>query len=303
MKKLFITIAASALIFAGCGEKAKTEITDSILWKVSGGGLENPSYLLGTHHFAPVEVLDNFPAYADALQSAVKVVGEVDMEKLGDAQMLFIEKGTMPEGTTYHDLLSPEDYKKLDAIMTEDFGAGLDQFGALKPAMINTMAVQLAYAKAHPGFNLATHVTIDGYVQNVGREQGKEIVGLETIEEQVELLLNYEPLEAQAESLLCSLENDEYGMEQLKLLTEYYSEGKLAQMHELANDTENDPCPSSEEFKLMLIKMRNDKWMEQIPSLMGEGSAFIAIGALHLTGEEGLINQLRQAGFTVEPIR
>ncbi|MCC8035410.1 MAG: TraB/GumN family protein [Rikenellaceae bacterium] len=303
MKKLFLSIATAGLLFAGCGEKAKTRTTDSILWKVTGNGLENPSYLLGTHHFASVEVLDNFPAYADALQSAVQVAGEVDMENLSDAQILVIEKGSMPEGTSYHDLLGAGDYEKLDALMTEFFGAGLDQFGALKPAMISTMVTQLSYAKVHPEFNLATHISIDGYIQNIAREQGKEVIGLETIEEQVEVLLNFEPLEAQAASLLCSLEHDELGMQQLTKLTELYSAGDLAGMHDLANDTLNDPCPSSEEFRHALIKLRNDRWMEQIPSLMGEGSTFIAVGALHLTGEEGIIEQLRRSGYTVESIR
>lgn len=50
-----------------------------LLWKISGNGLEKPSYLFGTHHVAPISVLDSVPGFNEALSSAEKVYGELIM--------------------------------------------------------------------------------------------------------------------------------------------------------------------------------------------------------------------------------
>ena len=53
----------------------------------------------------------------------------------------------------------------------------------------------------------------------------------------------------------------------------------------------------------MIIDGRNNNWMKKIPDLITEKSSFIAVGCAHLVGETGLINQLRELGYTVDPIQ
>lgn len=303
MKKILLLAATAAILIAGCGNRSSAEPTESILWKITGNGLSTPSYLLGTHHFAPVSILDEYPAYTEALASAEIVIGEVDMETMNAAQALMMESAMLPEGTTYHDLLTEEQYARLDELLTGMFGAGLAQFGNFKPAMILNMYTALSYSRANPSFNIMMHVPIDSYIQNLGRESGKEIAGFETFEEQISLLMDFEPLPVQAELLLCSLENDEDSVEKFIEMDNLYKEGNLQGMYDMSFDNDDEPCRMSDEFELAINKLRNDKWMAQIPGIISEKPAFIAVGALHLAGEEGLINQLREAGFTVVPIR
>lgn len=52
-----------------------------------------------------------------------------------------------------------------------------------------------------------------------------------------------------------------------------------------------------------LLAGRNKLWMEKIPALINEKSTFIAVGALHLCGDEGLIHLLREKGYTLRPVK
>ena len=58
-----------------------------------------------------------------------------------------------------------------------------------------------------------------------------------------------------------------------------------------------------EQWKSQVIDERNNYWMKEIPGLIEENSCFIAVGAGHLGGEKGIINQLRELGYTVNRIR
>ena len=51
-----------------------------------------------------------------------------------------------------------------------------------------------------------------------------------------------------------------------------------------------------------LLDNRNKAWMTQLPSLFSEQSTFVAVGALHLSGKNGLVNLLRAQGYTVKPL-
>ena len=56
-----------------------------------------------------------------------------------------------------------------------------------------------------------------------------------------------------------------------------------------------------EEMKILLDD-RNNNWMQQLPALMNEQPIFVAVGALHLVGKTGLVNQLKAQGYTVTPV-
>ena len=70
MKKLFLTLAVIV---------ASMSCNAQLLWKVSGNGVKGDSYLFGTHHVAPVDMLDRTPGFNDALKGVDAVYGEIDM--------------------------------------------------------------------------------------------------------------------------------------------------------------------------------------------------------------------------------
>lgn len=280
------------------------KFTGSLLWKISGNGLKAPSYILGTHHLYATDFFNEIPGAKAALESSAQVVGELLMSDMGAMATQLQLAAMMPAGESYEEMLSAQDYETLDNGLRNLTGVGLsDQFNIFKPGMISMMMSQIIFAQANPGFNPQEHVAIDIFVQNHATENGKPVLGLETVEDQIHALFDAEPLKYQAEQLVCSIQNMDYGVESLKKLGDYYAAGNLAAMYADSFKNENDPCPSSEAQQNALAKERNDKWLEKLPAIMSDNPSFIAVGALHIAGEEGLLYQLEKMGYTVEAVK
>ena len=138
---------------------------------------------------------------------------------------------------------------------------------------------------------------MDMYFQDEAKKERKKIVGLETFEVQVNALFHQFTLKRQCEMLVEFVDEKEKARGDLLIMNKSYRAGKLDKLEELLTAQ----TYSVSEAEVMLDN-RNKKWMEQLPSLMKEGQSFIAVGALHLTGYNGLINLFRMAGYTVTPI-
>lgn len=284
--------------------QGKSEFNGSLLWKITGNGLNEASYILGTYHVYDGQFADSIPGLRKAIAETKQLAGEIDMEDNAAIRMQMLQVAAMPEGESYRELLSKEDYARLDEGIKGIMGVGLDQMGALKPGMINSILAIFLYMRLNPAFDPAAFEGIDTYLQRIVREEGKKVTGLETVEEQLYLLFDSEPLKVQVESLLCGVTHLDNSLEQLAELTDYYRDGNLIGMYNLAFDDPDDPCYSfTQSSKDPLLKHRNDKWMEKLPGLMAENPTLVAVGALHLPGEEGLLYQLHLQGYRVEPVK
>lgn len=294
------------LIFAVAAASAQPsdKFNGALLWRISGNGLGAPSYILGTHHLYALDFFDTIPGARQALENSGQVVGEL---LLADQQALAAQiqlAAMMPEGVTYESLLSETDYKTLDEGLRAIMGVGLkEQFGAFKPGMISTLLSLVMFAKAYPEFDATRFVGMDAYIQTYAAEKGRPVIGLESVEDQIYALFDAEPLKIQAEQLACQIANMDYAETQLKKLGELYPRGDLAAMYIAGFADPDDPCPASEQAQNALARERNDKWLEKLPSIMSAAPSFIAVGALHLAGEEGLLFQLDKMGYKVEAVR
>lgn len=302
MKKLSLLFVA---LFAGAAAIAQPsdKFTGALLWKISGGGLDAPSHILGTHHFSGADTFDAIPGARAALEASRQVVGELvtgDMAALAGRLQL---AAMLPEGESYKTLLSETDYAALDEGLKSLMGVGMDQFAAFKPGMIGVLVSRVLFAKTYPEVNFATLVPMDVMVQNFATERGLPVVGLETMDDQIHALFDALPLKFQAESLVCNVRHVDEGIAALKQLSADYAAGDLVAMYRSFFHDPESPCPTSEEEKNVMLKERNDKWLEKLPAIMAEGSAFVAVGAMHLAGEEGLLFRLDRMGYTVEAVK
>ena len=101
------------------------QLNAQILWKVTGNGLKNPSYLFGTHHLIDSEKVPALQKALTFVNEVDAVVNEIDMSDMQALQMK-IMKGAMMKGQNIRDLISEEDYKLLDTEFKELFVIGLD---------------------------------------------------------------------------------------------------------------------------------------------------------------------------------
>jgi uncharacterized protein YbaP (TraB family) len=302
MKKLIILLMSICTGVVAVAQPSDA-FTGALLWKISGKGLEKPSYIFGTHHLYNLSFFDKVPGAKAALESSEQVVGELLWADRGALAAQLQAAAMMPEGESYEKMLSPDDYKTLDEGLRQLIGVGLsDRFKVFKPGMISLMISQIIFAQANPGFNSMEHVALDVYVQNYATEKGEPVIGLETVEDEIHALFDVEPMKFQAEQLVCLVKNIAYQIESLKKLGENYAYGSLAALYTDSFNNPDDPCPTSEASQSALLKERNDKWLAKLPAIMSDKSSFIAVGALHLAGEEGLLYQLSKMGYTVTAV-
>ena len=285
---------------AACANTSKD--ANSLLWKVSGNGLEKPSYLFGTHHLIPLSFLDSIMGLDEAFEATEQTVGELDMSKMAEMQMKIMGAAIMPNEYSYQTLLSEQDFQLLDQTLKELIGVGLDQLGRMKPAMLSNLISITLYQKYYP--TLSGDKSIDQHFQDEAAKRSRSVKSLETAEEQIHTLLGSQTIERQAEMLACMLNHPEMLKEQMDRLQTAYMNQDLKALNALyEEELPNDPCPSTQEEKDVINKNRNIQWLKILPDMMQEKSSFVAVGCLHLVGKDGLIEGLRKAGFTVEAVK
>jgi len=283
--------------------QSQSEYTGALLWKVSGNGLEKPSYILGTHHLVHVKFVDSIPGLRDVIDNTEQTVGELLMSDQSAMQAKLMQAAMMPADESYKNMLSAEDYEKLDKGLRDMFTVGMEQFGQMKPGMISMAYTITLYTKLYPEFNPMSHEAVDSYVQRIAKDNGKSVLGLETVDDQIYALFDAEPLKDQAETLVCAVGQGLSAKESLDKLNNYYRNGELSKMYDLAFNDPDDTCKTSQKAQNALNKDRNDKWLLKLPQIMKEKSNLVAVGALHLAGEEGLLYQLAKMGYTIEAVK
>lgn len=280
------------------------DYTGSLLWKVSGKDLAQPSYILGTHHLIEKTFLDSINGFTEAFANVHQIAGELDMSNMTEIQTKIQTVAMLPQDTTYQMLLNEVEFTALDSNLTGFFGAGLSQLGNLRPAMLSNVYVALLYQRIFPEYNPQTHLPIDVHIQNKAKAEDKKIIGLETVEDQIYALFFSRPLDIQAQSLTCATGLSlDYYKEQLTDMNNKYMAGDLVGLYDLAYNNPNPACPVDEVYNAALLKNRNDKWLLQMPQIMKTTPTFFVVGALHLAGEEGLLYQLTEMGYKVEAVK
>jgi len=296
MKKLVLILS----IIATCGACAQTETGNSgtLLWEISGNGLSKPSYLLGTLHLKSGDYFNKIPGAKASLQSCEQVVGEINMSDMLAAQMKMQQAMMMTSDTTYRMLYSDEDYQFVSEEIASLIGVGLDQMSMLTPSAIQLTITLFMYAKYFPDVN--PEDAIDAYIQEEAKKKDKPVLGLETADDQIRVLFGSTSLRRQADLLLCTVRNMDKMNEIALELIDGYERGDLDKLYQ---SIDSEICPATPAEMNALNKDRNIAWMEKLPGIMEEKPSFIAVGALHLAGEEGLLSLLEKAGYTVTPVK
>lgn len=271
-----------------------------IFYKVSGNGLEKPSYLFGTHHLAPLSVFTENADAQEAFASAGQIVGEIDIE--GNPLQVSAKMTPYmlaPIDSTLSKVIPSEQYAEADSLLQEILKTPeitLKTFEIFKPAVLTQQITVTIIIQNMPGYKAEEQ--LDYYFQLLGIEEGKKILAFETVEQQAEILFRSQSIQSQAEELLEILANpQDLALEAQKLNNAYLTQD-LDAMLQMALTENIDP-----DFFEKLTTQRNNNWIQQLPEIMKADSTFVAVGCLHLAGETGLVQQLRNLGYTVEAYR
>lgn len=296
MKKIILTLLVA--MAAATGAHAQ------IFWKVTGKDAKNTSYILGTHHLAPLSVLDSIKSFAPSLNEVDAVIGEVDMSDMAKKAQSLSAYMMAPADSTLTALLTPAQADSVTTVFQQFLGPqiSVQHLAPLKPAAVSTQLAMLEAMKALDPAQaqaLAQGQQLDTEVQNRARALSKDILGFETLEQQMEILMGGS-LTHQAENLMKAIAESMSGKatEKTRKLTEYYLAHDYKGIEEMIYDEEETDIS---DLGRMIVD-RNIDWANQLADILPSRQVLIAVGAGHLPGEKGLIALLRQAGYTVTPI-
>lgn len=270
-----------------------TTFSQSLLWKVSGNGLKKPSYLFGTYHIMKDSYLNQNPKIKSAYEGAEGVVVETEVDS--SAMLSMAMRGLMLD-KSLDKLLSQTDYKLVADEFKKGTGYDLALFNQMKPIVTATM-LSLAYVqKESDTLNSFKGLPLDLYFASDGRKRQKTVSALETMEEQMAFLFDHDPVEKQAQHLVEMVKEKDEMHDMSKSVTELYLKQDLQGMWKM-----NEKSGNTFGNMTYLLDERNHNWMKRLPGLMASRPTFVAVGALHLPGPQGLIELLKKEGYQVEP--
>ncbi|MEJ5993512.1 TraB/GumN family protein [Pedobacter sp. Du54] len=285
----YLLIGFLSLALNSKAQQKKNE--NSLLWEISGNGLQKPSYLFGTYHYAGKDFIDTMKVLNAKLNQADIIVGELIIDSTLTKRLVPFMIMT---DNSLDKLLSPKEYQNVSDYLKKVSGYELQTFNIMKPVTVQMTILQFTAPKSTI---TPANPALDQYIQDYGKANHKIVVGLETAEDQATVLFG-SSLQRQKELLLKSIGNEKKNKKESQKLYDDYIAQDLMSLEKTFKKIE-DYTPAESES---LLKTRNLKWMAQLPDLMQNGSLFIAVGAGHLVGQDGLIKALQKKGFTVKPL-
>ena len=283
-------------------EAEKVENGHAIFWKISGQGSE-PSWLLGTMHSADPRVT-KMPAGAPkrfdhASTVIIESVEAMDREKTMAAMLALKDLTLLLDGTTLDSFVPEESLDRLKSAI-EARAMPWKIARHMQPWLIAaTIAIPVCEVEAK---NKGAPV-LDTLIGTRARDEGKQLVGLETIEEQFRAVASV-PREFHVSALNETLKLGTLADSMMETTKALYLEGNTALLLPLirAYAPQTYDGKGYADFQELLIANRNRLMAERAAQYLEKGNAFMAVGALHLPGSDGLVALLRDEGFTLEPV-
>lgn len=262
---------------------------NSLLWQISGNGLIKPSYLYGTIHIISRNDFFLGKNVSKKLTKSEELIMETDLNKMDIVALTKLS--TLDSGKIIKDYMSDSDYTILQSFMEDSIGIKkntFEQFYAkLKPFYLEQLIFFTYLGQEKESY--------EEVFKKVAEDKKIPQTGLETFEEQL-LFLEEIPLDLQLKSIVKTIKNYSSETKKLDELIKDYKEQNLSSLTK-AFEEDEDPI-----WKDKLLNKRNNNWIPKLNTLLQLKSCFIAVGAGHLGGENGLINLLRKQGYTVEPV-
>lgn len=279
-KYLFILFIFPAVCFS-----------ETSLWKISKNG--NELYLGGTIHVLKKEDYPLPVEFNKAFEKSDKLVFEtnIEMTKTPEFGQKMTRMLTFPAGKSLKDAISKKTFNKLKKYLAER-NIPVESFLSYKPSMIVLVITVIELQKMG-----MVDVGVDEYFHNKAKQAGKTTKYFETVDEQLEFIrtMGQGNEDAMLLSSIDDMSRMEAVMNTIKSAWVSGDENKLVEvgLTEMMRD-----YPGI--YQSLLVK-RNNNWMPHIERMMGDKKVeMILVGALHLVGKDGLLQQLRDKGYTVK---
>ena len=267
-----------------------------VLYEISGRAVKQKSYILATNRLVDMQFLDTIPNVFKCFSKCKRVVTEFAMQDY-EALAALRQAALLPDSVKLSNFYSESEYEYIDNTLRINLGMGLDKLCRMKPSYLTEMfrtelmKQWLQYDEQH---------SMESFFESVAAERDIPVVGLDDIGETMYMLFDREPFHWQCQELLKVIEYPENEVKQERAIRDMYRNGRLADIAYQVEGPNNKTSISYSDYKVYC--QRNKEWVKRLHPLLAKGGCFITLNAVYLGGDEGLLEQLRSAGYRVRPV-
>ncbi len=262
----------------------------ALLWEISGNGLKGSSYIFGTVHMIPEDDYFFPDTWKEKLTSCKILALEIDINMSLLEQLAMAQKILLPDGKTLEHYMDSASYLEFHNYIIDSLHvkkSKWNQINKIKPIF----SMSLIYEDL-----IDDYKTYETELNKLAQKNGLQIIGLETADYQIDIL-NSISIEEQIR-ILTGGELSGNPLQELNELVNIYKDQDLLRMLDMYKE---DDLMMRYENEL-LIK-RNQNWIPKIIETAKKEPVFVAVGAMHLPGTNGVLALLRNEGFIIKPVK
>jgi|694.fasta_scaffold91781_5 uncharacterized protein YbaP (TraB family) len=265
----------------------KAQPTSSLLWEISGNGLQAPSYLFGSFHLMCANDFQFHDIIKEKINKTKQFYAEVDLWA-PNLQQEMMTLMLLPN-TNLEKLIGEKEFPRVDSLFTQITGMSLKTITPFKPFMASSILTLKS-------ITCADQVQPETKLMEYAKASNSSIKGLETIRDQINAI-DTEPLDSQVSALKQAIIQFDSVKLMMKSLISIYKKKNPDSLYSFIKDNSR-----SDKFETALIIKRNKNWIPIITEAIKKIPSFFVVGAGHLGGETGVITLLRKEGYIVKPI-
>ena len=280
-RNFVLVVILVIMIFSGCSEEKTPK--NSLLWKITGSGVETPSYIYGTIHIKDARVFNFSDSVLIALKSCSSFGMEVKMTE--ENKQKIAENLKLPTGVSLSTIFSNDEYEQLADLLKQQTGYDIETFNNMSPLIL----ISLINSSI---FKNEMNQTLDEHLYQRALENRKRTFGLESVEEQIALIdkISYQ-----------DIFNEIIDIEKQKALAmellDAYIAADLEQFYKVMMKDKTMVI-----LKNDFLRIRNQRILQRIIEEIHNEPTFFAISAAHLGSGTGLLILLKKEGYTVSPV-
>ncbi len=279
--------------FTSCRQKPslKTSTTNNtLLWEVTGNNLSRPSYFLGTMHLMCAEDAVLTTATKSIIKYVHNIYLEVDLDNAGELLSgVFATVNNRPE--VLSDVISPEAYERVKTFF--ELHQPNISFSVLEkqhPLMLSSSLYEMFLACEQKN-------GVEMVIVQEAYKYKKEIKGLESVEFQLSVFDRI-PYREQAQELVNTIDSIEKHKALLTEMVQVYREQDIEKLYELTTREQAGTAG----YLDILLNQRNKNWVQQFDTIASKQPTLFAVGAAHLGGRQGVLQLLKDKGYSLRPI-
>lgn len=267
-----------------------------VLYRISGNAVAAPSYILATNRMVDMTFLDTIPNVFKCFADCNKVLTEFAMQDY-EAIAALRQAALLPDSVKLQNFYTDEQYQEIDEGLRINLGMGLDKLGRMKPSYLAEMYRNELMKR---WLDYDEERSMETFFEKVALQSNIPVYGLDDVGETMYMLFDREPFHWQCEELLKVVEYPEKEVRFERSILEMYRYGRLADMAYFVKAPDNQTSISFSDYKV--YSQRNKQWVKRLTPYLKEGRAFITLNAIYLGGDDGLLAQLKAAGFRVKAV-